>query len=210
MKTLFICFLCCAALVNAQPPEGFVAMKNPVAFKAKIAETAEKTNTIHTDFVQEKTVSILSNTMKSSGEMYFKKPQMLKWAYSEPYAYVIVLDGKDIVVSDAGKVSSFDISSSEVFRQINDLIVNSVRGDVLDEERFEIGYLENASNYLVQLVSKEQSMREHVSEIWVHFDKSEHMVSQIRMNEAGGDFTVITFQNRTLNQPIGDEIFRMR
>ncbi len=211
MRLSFFCALIFIGFtVEAQVPEGFSKMRNIPAFKAGIDKMAAETNTIQTGFTQEKHVDILAKNLISEGNMTFRKPQSLRWAYTKPYDYVIVLDGKQVVVSDDGKVNAFDMSSSEVFKEINDIIVNSVQGNIIDENRFNITYLENEKQYCVTLVPKEARLREHLNEITVFFDRQLYLVDQVRMNEPGGDYTQISFQNRKLNEPVRDEVFQLR
>ena len=191
----------------AQKASEFSPMKDVDAFRKGIEKMAASTNTIQTSFSQEKYLALLSNTISSEGQMRFKKPQFLKWAYTSPYSYIIVLNGKDLVVSDEGKVTSFDMSSSQVFVEVNDLIVHSVHGNILQEDRFKIEYSENETLYLARLFPKEAQMKQYIEEIEVYFDKKDFTVSKIRLNEPGEDYTVITFHDKKLNAPISDEEF---
>lgn len=195
------------SIAVAQKADEFAPMKDVDSFRKGIEKMAATTNTIQTSFSQEKYLSLLSNTIASEGKMRFKKPQFLKWAYTKPYSYIIVLNGKDLVVSDEGKVSSFDMSSSQVFVEVNDLIVNSVHGNILQEDRFKIEYLENEGLYLARLFPKEEQMQQYIEEIDVYFDKGDFTVSKIQLHEPGEDYTVITFHDKKLNAPIPDEEF---
>ena len=105
-----------------------------------------------------KYMSILTNEIQSSGQLYFKKENKLKWAYTEPFLYTIILNGKEIIIDDAGKINSFEIEASQAFKQINEIIINSVRGDVLQEDQFDIEYLENGTLYLCKLRPKSDQM----------------------------------------------------
>lgn len=211
LKFIIYLFLLITALpVQSQDEGSFSPLKDVELLKTGIRKMAESTNSIHTSFTQEKHLSILSNKITSKGEMYFKKPQLLKWAYTEPYNYVIVLNGKEIKISDEGKVSSFDITSSQVFKEINDLIINSVRGNILQEDRFTISYFQNHNSYMVKLLPKEEALKEYLNEIIIFFDKSDFTVSSIRLNEPGDDYTLIKFMDKKLNVPIPDAQFNVQ
>lgn len=188
----------------------FVPMQNIDAFKKNISEVAEKTTSIQTSFVQEKYLGILSESIESKGEMLFKKPNLLKWSYAVPYEYTIVLNGKEVLINDEGNINSFDMSSSKAFTEINDLIVSTVQGNVLQEKRFNIEYFQSDNRYLVKLLPKEDHFKKHIEEIHVFFDKSDYTVAQIRLNEAGGDYTLINFFNKTMNAPVANEEFQIR
>src|SRR5690554_4247805 len=123
-------------------------MQDVDKFRSGISEMAATTTSIKASFKQEKFLSMLSNKINSQGTLLFKKPNLLKWSYNTPFEYTTILNGKEIIIKDQGSTSSFDIGSSQAFKQINELIINSVEGNILDEERFSIEYLEGKDLYL--------------------------------------------------------------
>ena len=168
---------------------------------------ATNTNTIQASFNQNKYLNILSNSVESSGTMHFKKPDLLKWSYTSPYNYAILLNGQEIKINDEGKVNSFEIRNSKIFKELNDLIINSVQGNVLQEERFDISYLENNKLYLARLSPKEEQLKSYIKQIDVYFEKSDYTVNKIQLFEHEGDYTLITFHNKKINSSIPDGEF---
>ena len=178
-------------------------------FRQKLEEMAANTQSIKSDFKQEKHLSILSNALISEGELIFKKPNLLKWAYEKPFQYVIVLDGKEIKMKDEEKTSTFDITSSKTFKQINDLIVSSVNGDILKEDQFDITYFQDEKNYIAFLVPKDAQMKKFVSKIELFFDKNDLTVNRLILREPNDDYTLINFSEKKINTNITDEAFRI-
>lgn len=178
-------------------------------FRQKLEEMAATTQSIKSDFKQEKHLSILSNALISEGELIFKKPNLLKWAYEKPFQYVIVLDGKEIKMKDEEKTSTFDITSSKTFKQINDLIVSSVNGDILKEDQFDITYFQDEKNYIAFLVPKDAQMKKFVSKIELFFDKNDLTVNRLILREPNDDYTLINFSEKKINSNITDEAFRI-
>ncbi|MBL6446522.1 outer membrane lipoprotein carrier protein LolA [Fulvivirga sp. 29W222] len=187
--------------------DDFVSMKDIQSFKKGINQMASTTNTIQAKFNQNKYLSILSNGVESSGTMHFKKPDLLKWSYTNPYNYAILLNGEEIKINDEGKVNSFEIKNSKIFKELNDLIINSVRGNVLQEERFDISYLENNELYLTRLNPQEEQLKSYVKQIDIYFEKSDYTVNRIQLFEYEGDYTLITFHNKKINASIPDSEF---
>lgn len=187
--------------------DAYVPMKDVAAFRSGIQKMAAATSSIKADFKQEKYLSILANKIESEGKIQFKKPNLLKWEYTVPYQYSIILNGKQLIINDQGKVNSFDVASSQSFKQINELIINSVQGNVLDEKQFNIQYLEGKEKFLAKLTPKEEQMKKFLKEIWVYFDKDDFTVSSIKMIEPEDDYTLITFANKKMNENIPNEVF---
>ncbi|UII28859.1 outer membrane lipoprotein carrier protein LolA [Fulvivirga maritima] len=187
--------------------EEFAAMKNIEPFKKGISEMAQSTTSIKASFRQEKYLSILSEAVVSSGEMYFKKPGKLKWAYTNPYNYAIVLNGEEIKINDEGKVNSFAINNSKVFKEVNDLIIKSVQGDVLQEDRFDIVFKESKNLYLAQLTPINKNIKDYITHIDVYFEKDDFSVNKLQLFESEEDYTLITFQKKQFNVSIPDNEF---
>lgn len=185
-------------------------MKDVAAFRAGIDKMAASTSSIQAGFKQEKYLSILSDLIESEGNIQFKKPNLLRWEYNEPFQYTIILNGEKIIINDQGNVNSFDIASSEAFKQINELIINSVQGNVLDEERFTIEYLEGKELFLAKLTPKDAKMGQFLKGIDIYFDKSDFSVSKIKLVEPEDDYTLISFYHKKMNEPIADERFALK
>jgi len=210
MRTLvfFACILF-PFLTYSQSDEDFWSMNEHQKVKTGIEKMADQTQSIRTAFKQKRYVSILSNAIESEGEMIFKKPQLLKWAYKKPYNYVILFGEKEIKINDEGKVSAFDISSSKAFVEINETIINSVSGNILQEEQFEITYFESSDLYLAKLRPKAEQMKSYIEVIEVYLDKADFTVSSIKLIEKGKDYTLIDFFDKKMNVAIPDEAFRI-
>lgn len=200
-------FLLAALSVAGQDTDGYSAMKNVVEFQHSIQTTIGSIKTIRANFQQEKHLSIFSKTIDSEGTMAFKSPDKLKWAYTNPYNYVIQIKDQTITINDDGKANTFDLSASEKFSDINRLILNSITGKILDDDRFTTQYFENANTWLVVLIPKDAEIRKYMNVIQIYIAKKDKQVSGIKLIESETDFTLINFSNQVLNKPIADDVF---
>lgn len=200
---------CVVMLIYGQAigQDDFELLKNTQALKEGVKAMAANTTSITTAFKQEKHISILTKPLKSEGQMYFKKPDMLKWAYTSPYDYAIIFKAETIIINDEGKVSNFDLSASKSFMEINQIIVNSVSGNILQEEQFDIQYLSSSKYYLAKMEPKAEQLKSYIAVIEVYIDKNDFTVSKIKLIEKGGDYTLIDFYDKSLNTDVSDEIF---
>ena len=114
-------------------------------FKRKSENTSSKTKTITSDFVQYKHLDFLANDIITKGNLAFKTPDLVKWAYVEPFVYSVIFKNENLYINDEGQKSDVNLSSSKLFKQLNKLIVNSVKGDMFDENEFDIAYFKNAT-----------------------------------------------------------------
>ncbi len=191
--------------------EGFNAMKDVESFKTQMSKEAVSTTSISSDFVQKKYLSFMEDEIESSGVFKFKKDNMLRWEYVLPYSYTIVLNGDKVSIKEKGKkVNEFDMSSNKTFKKINDLMLDCVRGTVLENDEFDLEYYESKDNYLIHLLPKAKELKNMLQNVYIYFDKSDYQVSSINMTEESGDYTKIIFKNKQLNEKLSEEHFMVK
>ncbi len=205
---LLLLIIPCLMLLSFQwKVSDFTQVKDLKALEEKLNSNLEKINSIKSDFIQQKQLEYLDETIVSKGQFWFKKENQLRWAYDEPFEYVIILNNGKFIIKDESIVNVYDINSNQAFLEINNLIIGLVRGSLMEHAKFEIEAFENDTQYLVKLVPKDSNMRKVISNMEVYFDKKDLTVGKIIMHESASDFTVITFINTKLNEPISDNIF---
>ncbi len=186
--------------------DGFHPVDKPAQLVKNLNENATKIETIQSSFIQEKQLEFLDETITSRGSFYFKKDNQLRWAYEKPFEYVIIINGGKFLIKDGTQVSTFDIESNPAFTEINRLIVGMVSGN-FSEEKFDMEAFENSSQYRISLVPLDQTMKEVISTMEIYFDKSDLAVSRVLMKESEKDYTVITFIDKKINEPIEEAVF---
>ena len=136
---------------------------------------------------------------------------MLRWEYTDPFHYLIILNNGKILIKDEEKENQFDARSNKVFGEINSILLGCAQGTLLnDEKKFQASFFETTNSFLVKLQPKDLQLKSIFSEILIFFDKSDYSVSRLIMNEVSGDFTTIKFSEKKLNKPIPDEKFRVQ
>lgn len=187
--------------------EGFSKLNNIDSFLVKVHKYAFETNTIKSDFVQEKHLTILDEILISEGHFIFQKDNNVLWEYNKPIDYAIIVHSGKFIIRDGDKVNEFDIESNRMFKEINNLIVTSVSGNFIDSPDFKNAYFENEIYYLVQLTPLKPEVKDMLATIEIYFDKKDISVSKVKFIEPGEDFTLINFFNKELNPKISEEVF---
>ncbi len=186
----------------------YKAIEDISLFKSNLAEMSRKTNTIKSDFIQEKNLSFLSEKIISKGLFYFKKENKIRWQYTEPFDYLIIINDDKIFIKDEDKESKYDMGSNKIFNEINKIITGCVQGEILNNDKdYKIEYYENDNFYYVKLTPYSDKMKEFLSNIDIYFDKKDLSVSKLEMIELSGDYTKIEFLNKKLNEEIPDKTF---
>ncbi len=191
----------------SQIPLGFKTVKDTTAFKQKMEAQSKLINSMESDFTQEKYLSVMSENIITKGHFCFKKINMLRWEYLSPYTYLIAINKDKMFIKDNGKVNKYDINSNKMFKSINEMMVNTVQGNLLNNKDYKAIYLENEKYYLLELTPVQKATKEFLKTIQLYISKTDYAVEKVKMIEPGDDYTSINFTNRKTNETISDEKF---
>ncbi|OFY83312.1 MAG: hypothetical protein A3F72_20135 [Bacteroidetes bacterium RIFCSPLOWO2_12_FULL_35_15] len=205
---VLISLIICSSFVSAQSV--FKPVKDTVSLKAKIDNMSKVTNSIESDFTQVKDLSMLSEKITSKGHFYFQKKNNLRWEYTSPYKYIIVINQDKIFIKDENKLKKYDMNSNKVFKEINDIMISCVNGDILKSNKFKISFFENDTYYKLELIPAMKGMKESLKKINMYFDKNVTSVVKLEMLEPSDDITTLDFSNKKLNGTIAIEKFMLK
>jgi outer membrane lipoprotein-sorting protein len=187
---------------------GFVLMKNQEKFSRSLSEITKTTSSIESKFIQEKNLSVISEKIITRGRFCFKKENKLRWEYTDPVSYLIILNGDKVFIKDEKTENRFDAASNKLFTEINSIMVGSIRGTILEEDKkYKIEFLESNEFNMVKLIPLSQQLKAYIAEIRVFFNKLNYSVSKIEIEEKSGDYTKIEFTGLKINTLVPDENF---
>lgn len=176
----------------------------------KINVEAMKLTSMQCDFVQVKHVKLLNDKMVSKGKMAYKQTDKLRWEYTTPYTYTFILNGNKIVLKKNQKSNVIDVNQSKMFKEIANIMMNSVVGKCLsDKKSFRTFIKASSSEYEATLIPLTKEIRHLFSKIILHFDKQQLMIKKVEMLEKNGDTTIITLSNIKKNSTINDQVFSL-
>jgi len=183
-------------------------------YRDDIAVNAKNINSIKSSFRQVKYLSFLSDKVETGGIFLLKKENgtnLVKWQYTTPFAYQIVLDGKSVYMKDGEKVSRFDMSSNSVFEELNEIMIKSLNGTILSEnEKFSFELYERGRELFVSMTPSNSTIKEYFKLIRIVIDKKDYTVTKLEMVETGGDSTEIFFNERKINTPVDKSEFQLK
>jgi outer membrane lipoprotein-sorting protein len=194
----------------SQAPAGYKAVKDTAAFRQKMESQSKLINTIESDFVQEKYLSVMSEKITTKGHFLFKKVNMLRWEYTDPLKYLIVISKDKMFIKDNGKVSKYDINSNKMFKSVNEMMVSTVNGSLLSSKDYKTKYYEGDKYFLLELSPVQKGAKDFLKVIQLYISKTDYAVEKVKMIEPGDDYTTIDFTSRKTNQPIPDERFSVK
>jgi outer membrane lipoprotein-sorting protein len=184
-------------------------IKDPSKLIEQINLASAKTNTITADFSQVKEMSFLEEKAVSSGKFYFEKEKKLRWEYTEPFSYAIILNNDRIRIIDEGKSKDFEAGSNRMFLEISNIMTGMVNGTLLNSPQFAVTWSEAPGYYLAELIPIGTDLKDYLARIELKLNKQDFTVDELKMFEKSGDYTQITFRNKKLHETIPAEIFRL-
>jgi len=186
---------------------GYKLLTDLTIFKTQFTAATEKTNSIKSDFEQEKNLSMLSEKIISKGKFWFKKDNLVRMEYKQPFQYLMIINKNNVFVKDGQKENTISTKSNKLFQQINRITVDCVQGTMLANPDFKVRVFENTKSFLIELSPSAKGLKDYFKNINVVVDKKEYTVSRIEMQEISGDNTIINFTNKELNVTIPDALF---
>ena len=208
-NTILLLFLLLTGMVCLSQPKGFKTIADDAAFRKKIADNAENTQTIKSNFVQEKNIQVVSEKIISKGTFRFKKENKVRMEYTYPYRYLLIINQDKVIIRDDQKTNSFSSKSNKLFTLINSIIIDCVQGTALDNKDFKAAIYANDKNYLLVLSPVKKGLKDFFENISVYLDIKDGSVLKIDLAEPSGDNTVITFTEKEINVPIADAEFNI-
>ncbi len=193
----------CAAIAETPPPAASAALFS------SLEQTAGGVNTLSSDFVQEKHLSMFKTVMNSKGRFYFSKPDRLRWELVSPVASGFVLKGEKgrRWHERTGRTENFQISQEPVMKLVSDQLFAWARADFSWLKReYRITVLKEAPAAL-RLEPRSAATAGFLNHLLINFSADGRYVKSVEVHEKDGDFTRIKFINTLVNKPLQADLF---
>lgn len=176
---------------------------------AQLSQAAASMQSMQCRFVQEKTSTMLAEPSVSEGLMYFVAPDRLRWEYTTPYPFALVVNGERIVKVTDGKAEVLEGNANRMYQGIASIIMGSASGKKLfDTSSFDIVLYDDDAFWKAEMTPKRRDMKRMFSLLVFRFDKRTQGISRVEFMGANGDVTSIRFEDIKLNGVIGEERFQ--
>lgn len=188
----------------------FSAPKNEAELRSLIGNASSKIKSVQCDFVQEKKMSMMKDKMTSKGVFYFNQPNQVRLEYRQPNFQAMIVNGTNAFLQDKSKTTKVSMAKSKAFQQLNKIIVSSITGSMLESKDFSTKIFENEKAIKVELTPTSKTIRDFLSSIILVLDKKDFSATRLELNENGGDYTYLTFSNKSLNKALPETLFKVQ
>lgn len=176
---------------------------------ASLTEAASSMQTMQCRFVQSKTMAMLAEPSVSEGTMHFASPDRLRWEYTKPYAFALVVNGERIVKVTDGQTEVLEGNAGRMYQGIVSMIMGSASGKKLfDATAFDVVMFDDDAFWKAEMTPKRRDMKRMFSQLVFHFDKKTQAIDHVEFIEPKGDKTLIRFVDVCLDGPIDDTFFK--
>ncbi|PLX97561.1 MAG: hypothetical protein C0620_00185 [Desulfuromonas sp.] len=207
---LWVVFAITGLLWNA----GAVCASEPLpeSMAEQIRSSAAQVDTLSSDFVQEKFLSMFAETLTSQGRFYYQRPDQLRWELTAPVGSGFVLHG------DRGERWHERVDGSEPFRLEDDPAMSLIAEQLFAWARADLDWLK--AHYTIDLIGvdpiclrltpPEGQGGAFLDHLLIQFADSAAYVTEVEIHEHDGDYTRILFSQTEMNQPLATQLFSGR
>ena len=197
--------ICC--LSSSGQYVGYTLLSDPASFKEQFSASTRRINSIQCDFEQEKNLGMLSEKISSSGKFFYRRENQVRMEYLQPFQYLMIINNSRVLIRDGQKENTLNTKSNKVFQQVNNLMLDCVKGTALLSPEFSVRIFSSKKNFLIELMPLSKNLKDFFSTITLLVERKDYSVTKIQMNEPSGDNTVIQFNNKELNANVPEALF---
>jgi len=176
--------------------------------KQKVNQTASAMKTMQCDFVQTKHLKMLNNDFVSHGKMYYQQSNKLRWEYTSPYSYTFILNNDQVLLKNKQRNDLIDIKQNKLFREIVRIMMSSVVGNCLaDDKNYKVSIATIGNEWVATLLPQRKDMKQMFQKLVLHFHAKKSVVNTVELFDKNGEKTIIELKNIRINETIHPHMF---
>ena len=201
MKKVLLHIVCLLTIVSAFGQNGKELVGDQrVKVISEITKNTVGIQSLSCQFTQTKQSSLLVDNAVSKGEMSYSRPKSMRWEYTSPYSYALVVEGDSLSMTGNGTAST-NQKANRMMKEMSSLIIGSINGERLfDERTFSINIYEETGCYRVKMTPKRKDMQRMFQNMTFLFGSDDYTVRSVVLTEKSGDATTINFENVTIKR----------
>lgn len=179
--------------------------------KQKVNQTASAMKTMQCDFVQTKHLKMLNNDFVSHGKMYYQQSNKLRWEYTSPYSYTFILNNDKVLLKNKQRNDLIDIKQNKLFREIVRIMMSSVIGNCLtDDKNYKVSVAAIGNEWVATLLPQRKDMKQMFPKLILHFNAKKSVVNNVELYDKNGEKTIIELKNIRINETIPSNMFAIQ
>jgi len=177
------------------------------SFIHDVEAKAATVKTLTCTLKQERHLAIFARPVIFQGRMALEKPDKLRWEFTSPIASVLILNGDGgLKCSGNSEPQRFNLLTDPVMQMVSKQIWTWVNGSyAILQEQYRVVLLEQGP--CLVLTANDPKIARAISSVKISFNPYSLRPTTVRIQEPGGDHTIISFSDFILNQPMDQSLF---
>ena len=166
-----------------------------------LTQAAASMQCMNCRFTQQKTMAMLEQPSVAEGLMSYNSPDKMRWEYTSPYSFALVVDGEKITKITDGNEEVLDAKSGRMYQGIVNIIMSSATGKKLfDKTMFDVDIQDDSEFWKAEMRPKKHNMKRMFTMLTFYFGKDDNIINKVEMTETSGDVTTIQFYDMKINE----------
>jgi outer membrane lipoprotein-sorting protein len=185
----------------------FFADSGPAQDLTSLKEKFSNIRSVKAEFLQKRSLQILTKPLSSEGKLFFYMPDSLRWEYISPLQSVMLQKGSNIHIYNFidGIWKPEMTQANESRRMVLAEISHWFQGRFDESKAFKHSYSPGPPERVI-LVAKE-GIDKFINRIEIVLSARPGVIDRVEIEEPGGSRTSIEFRNVEINSSISSEVF---
>ena len=172
-----------------------------------LKEKFSNIRSVKADFLQKRSLQILTKPLSSEGKLFFYTPDSLRWEYLSPLQSVMLQKGNSIRIYNFidGVWKPEVTQANESRRMVLEEIIHWFQGRFDESKAFKHSYSPGPPERVI-LVSK-QGIDKFINRIEIVLSARPGVIDRVEIEEPGGSRTSIEFKKVEINSSLLSEVF---
>lgn len=176
---------------------------------ARLRKDSARISTISADFVQKKSMKILSKPLVSEGKFYFAAPDSIRWEYSKPLKSVVISAKGNTkrYIASGGKMVEDKTGGAQAMKIVLDEVAGWMSGK-FDSNPSYTATLQEGLNTVITMTPVGKSMAGMIEKIEITVSRKDASIKSVRIIESANAETLIEFTHVVVNKKITPSVFQ--
>ncbi len=205
MKNRFVMILLLVFLLGAHAA---CAQAINREFAQALRQKSSRISTITCSFTQVRSSAVLAKPAEKKGTFYFKAPENILLSYKDGDHIIMTTDWFEM--KTGSDVNTTKISSNPMLKSLRAILSACMVGDLSKLSKdFGTSVSKIKRGWKVVLKPRRGEAASRVSQIVLHFERSNMTLTQLKMEESSGDYTEYQFYGKKYNVAVDRRLFNV-
>ncbi len=179
----------------------------PSQDRTSLREASKNIRTVKADFLQKRTLQILTKPLLSEGKLFFYAPDSVRWEYLSPLRSVMLQKGSTIQVYNfsEGKWKPEIMQAVEARRMVLAEISQWFQGRFNESKTFKHIYSPGPPARVTMVAG--EGINRFIQRIEIVLSARPGVIDRVEIEEPGGSRTLIEFRNVEINSSFSSGVF---